>query len=282
MSSPTYDFGSIGGFARVKNAGKIELAARFGYAAKGFVYAALGALALLAVFGFASGRITDTRGAIEAFNGTAWGPFVLALIAAGLAGFTLWRMVQAFRDTEDKGSDFSGLMQRAGLFGSGLIYASLAVFATKLLLDMNPNNQSADQRAADVMAYDGGTALVLIAGLIILGIALRQGYRVVTADYRDNWRQLDMSAGEERTAAIVSGFGIGARAVAFALIGGFLCWAAVTGQPGEAQGMEGTLNELAAQTYGQLLVGIAGLGLVCYGIYCFVNAFFREIDETGD
>lgn len=278
MANHVYDFGTLAPLAKVQQADKIELAARFGYAAKGLVYAALGALTLLAVLGFAKGDITGTRGALQVFNEQSWGPFALAVIATGLIGFALWRAVQAVGDPGDKGTQPTALIKRAGLLVSGGIYASLAFYAIKLLLDMTASAGGADQKAAQIMALDGGAMAIGLLGVGVIGVGFYQLLRVVRSQFKEDWKTDQMSAHEERMATLISRFGIGARAVAFVLIGVFLSWGAITGQPDKAQGMEGMLTDIAQNPWGQSLVGVAGAGLLCYGIYCFVNAFYRRIN----
>lgn len=281
MTNHTYNSGTPELLETAQRADKIELAARFGYAAKGLVYVTVGALTLLAALGFAKGDITGTRGALEMFNEQAWGPFALAIIATGLTGFALWRVVQALHDTDDKGSDARAMTQRAGLLMSGGIYASLAFYAVKLLLGMTANSADTGKKATQLMTWDGGQLAVGLLGVGIVGVGLYQLLRVIKATFKDDWKTADMSAAEERTATLISTFGIGARAIAFVLIGVFLSWAAISDQPEKAQGMEGMLTRVAQNPWGQTMVGLAGAGLVCYGIYCFVNALFRQIDTQS-
>src|SRR5687768_10033020 len=99
--------------------------ARFGYAAKGAVYIIIGALAALAAFNI-GGRTTDTRGALVEILYQPYGKYLLAAVAVGLFGYSLWRIVQGIKDTEDKGSDFKGIATRIGYAVIGLVYAGLA------------------------------------------------------------------------------------------------------------------------------------------------------------
>lgn len=282
MARAHYDFGQIAPLDRARGASKIELAARLGYAAKGFVYATLGTLVLMAVFGFANGELTGTRGAIEAFNNQSWGPWILAAIAIGLLGFAIWRAVQAIKDTDDKGTDTTALVKRGGLLVSGAIYASLALYATKLFFDITSGGASANQRANSLMAQDGGQIAIALIGIGVIGVGLYQFYRVFRAKFRENWKTSQMSRRQEEIATKVSKFGIGARAVAFVLIGIFLLWGAATGQPDKAQGMGGMLSDVAQNPFGQWMVAIAGVGLICYGVYCVINALYRRIDAPDD
>ena len=61
-------------------------------------------------------------------------PALLWLLAVGLFGYAIWRVVQGVLDPERKGSDLKGLAHRAGRVGSGLIYGSLAVAAVRIAL----------------------------------------------------------------------------------------------------------------------------------------------------
>src|SRR6476646_6686838 len=74
---------------------------RFGFAAKGLVYAIVGGLAAQAAIG-AGGETTDTRGALIWIVQAPFGRFLLGTVGIGLAGYALWRFVQAIADTENK------------------------------------------------------------------------------------------------------------------------------------------------------------------------------------
>lgn len=279
MAHTIYNFDGIADLPDGRR-GTLELAARLGYAAKGMVYATAGILALLAAAGFGSGKITGTRGAIETFSGEPWGVVLLVALAIGLAAFAVWRFTQAILDTEDKGSDAGGLIKRVGLFGSGVIYAWLGYYAVRVLMGSQDQASSTQDRVAAVMSSDGGVLLIGITAFVIFAIALRQIYRAVTAQFKENWKTARMSAREERIATAVSRFGIAARALAFVLIGVFFAWAALTTDPDAAHGLGGALSDVAGRTSGPWLIGLAGAGLLSYGAYCFVNALFRRIDAS--
>ena len=91
----------------------IERLARYGYAAKGVVYVLIGTLAALGAFKEDEGP-TDSRGALTQIVYQPFGRTILCVIAAGLAGYALWRLTQALRDTEAKGRSWKGLSIRAG------------------------------------------------------------------------------------------------------------------------------------------------------------------------
>jgi len=87
--------------------------ARFGYATKGTVYIIIGLLAALAAF-HRGGRTTDSQGAFKEILSQPYGQLLLGAVAVGLAGYALWCVMQAIKDTENKGSKAKGIVIRLG------------------------------------------------------------------------------------------------------------------------------------------------------------------------
>ena len=71
-----------------------------------------------------------------------------------------------------------------------------------------------------------------------------------------------------------------ARAVVFSLIGIFVVKAALDYNPRDAIGIDGALQKLAHASYGPYLLGVTAAGLVCYGVFCLVDARYRDV-STG-
>jgi hypothetical protein len=67
-----------------------------------------------------------------------------------------------------------------------------------------------------------------------------------------------------------------ARFVVFALIGVFALKAAVDYNPQDAVGLDGALQKLAHESYGEVLLGLTAAGLLAYALYCFVDARYRD------
>src|SRR5215208_2228583 len=100
----------------------IERMARVGYTAKGILYITIGYLAARAALG-RGGRVTDTQGALQVVNGSESGRAVLLLIAAGLIGYAVWRLVEAVADPERRGTGLKGILLRLGFALRGAFHA---------------------------------------------------------------------------------------------------------------------------------------------------------------
>ena len=109
----------------------LEKLARLGYASKALIYAIIGVLAILAAAN-RGGRVTDTSGALRVVLTQPFGRILLLVLAAGLCGYALWRLLDAIKDPDRHGTAFKGLVTRIGNAIRGLIYGALGIEAFKL------------------------------------------------------------------------------------------------------------------------------------------------------
>jgi len=253
--------------------------ARFGYAAKGVVYIIIGGLAALAAF-TGGGKTTDSRGAFEEILSQSYGKLLLGAVAIGMAAYAIWRIVQAVKDTENKGSGAKGIARRIGYAAIGVIHIGLAYSATQLIFGSGGNSRgdaASKEWTATLLAQPFGQWLVGAAGLGFIAFALSQFYKAFTAKFREKLKTNEMDEKTETFATRSGQAGLSARGVVFGIIGFFLIQAALHSNAGEARGLSGTLRALEQQSYGQWVLGIVALGLVAYGLYMFVLARYRRI-----
>jgi hypothetical protein len=266
------------GAARQASPG-IIWAGRLGFACKGLVYLLIGVLAAQAALG-RGGATTDSQGVLVRVVEAPFGKVLLGLVAVGLAGFVVWRLMQAILDTDNQGTDASGAWARAGYLVSGVVYASLALSALRLLQG-NGGPRGGDQAAQDWTALlldkPFGPVLVAAVGLGVLGSAAFQAMRAYKADFRKDLRSAELSPAERDFATGAGRLGHAARAVTFGLIGVFLIGASIHQEPAEARGLAGALGTLVEQPYGPYLLLIVAAGLVAYGLYMFVEARYRRM-----
>lgn len=256
----------------------MERLARLGYLAKGMVYAVIGVLALQVAFG-TGGKTTDAQGALGTLAQSTGGTVLLTVVAVGLVGYVLWRVVQAWMDPDGKGTDAKGLAQRAFYLVSAAIHASLAVAAFRLVLGAGgtrSSEQSTQSWTARLMSQPFGQALVATVGLVIAGVGLWQVYKAWKEKFLKKLRLSELNPRHAAWAVRVSKLGILARGAVFVMIGAFLVQAALTANPRRAHGLDGALETLASQPYGMVLLALAAAGLVAYAVYMAVEARYRR------
>ena len=253
-----------------------ELLSRAGFVARGLIYAIIGVLAFDVAIGH-GGKITNQQGALQTVEQQPFGHLLLALLAVGLGGYAVWRLFRAALGHGPEGAD-SGI-ERLGALGSGLVYAGLSAIAVKVLAGSGSSGSSgtAKHTASGVFAWPAGRWLVLVAGLVMLGIALYQFVRGVTKKFLDDDKTEKMGPTMERWITRAGVVGHVARAVVFALIGVFLVKAAIDYQANEAVGLDGALAKLYDRSYGPWFLGAVAAGLVVFGIFSITEARYRRI-----
>lgn len=250
--------------------------ARVGYAAKGVLYITIGMVAAQAAFG-PGGGITDTHGALTAVHQLTFGGVLLFVIAAGLMGYAVWRVVEAIVDPDGRGNGAKGLALRASFAARGLLHGAIGVAAFRMAWG-DPSAGSGNG-ARDATAYafhlPGGELLVWLGAAGVLGYGVYQLYRAYAAKLS---RQLDLTplTGATRVWVVaISRFGIAARGIIFCLIGFFLGRAAAHHDAGEVGGVRESLRTLA--NMGRWPFALVALGLIAYGVYELLNARYRNI-----
>jgi hypothetical protein len=256
----------------------MEWLARWGYGARGAVYCLVGGLALLAALG-PGGRTGGSRGALQTLLDQPFGKVWLAVIAAGLMGFALWRTVEALTDADRRGRTWKGIGVRAAHLVSGGIYLSLALFAGSLAGGVGRSGGGEDQAAQDWTAWllqqPFGPWLVGFVGAGVIAAGLGFGWKAWRGNVTD---RLAMPPGVAHWAVPAGRLGFAARGVVFALIGFFLLLAAQHSSSSRVRGLGGALESLQAQPYGWLLLSLTAAGLCAFGVFGFVQARYRHID----
>jgi hypothetical protein len=261
---------------KVEHTTAFEALARAGFVARGVIYGVIGILAVKLAIG-AGGTATNQSGALQTIAGQPFGKMLLILMAIGLAGYALWRFTRALlgHGPEDTDSGF----ERVAAFSSGVAYALICAIAVEILLGSGGNSSSGSPKdpTAGVLGWPAGTWIVGLAGAVLCGVAVYQGYRGISKDFLDDAKTEEMSPGVRKWISWIGTFGLLARMVVFGLVGIFVIKAAVDYNPDKAVGLDGALAKLANHSYGSYLLGIVAAGLVAFAVYSLSDARYRRI-----
>jgi len=259
----------------------METLARLGYVAKGFVYGAIAILALLTAFSIQGGETTGSTGALHAISKQPAGKILLLMIAVGLVGYVIWRLIQAIADPGDKGNDAKGLFSRIGSFFSGLAYAGLAANAALLAFGSSSGSSGGDSSKQDwtamVMQQSFGRWLVGLGGALTIGIGFYKIYKAYKIKFRKELNLNSLDPDHKKWLINISRVGIAARGIVFIMIGFFLLEAARQYDAEKVKGLDGVLSTLAQQPWGKALLALMALGLLSYAVYLLLLARFRHI-----
>jgi hypothetical protein len=247
----------------------VRVLPRVGYAAVGLLYATIGVIAARIAFLGVKDRAAGMHGSLAVLLRQPEGRTILFAVAAGLACFALWRLIQTFTAR-------GNFITRVGWAITAIGYAALTWTAIGLLLRF-PRGENFERMGVGMLLPSplGRGALWLAAAILIVAgiVAIVQG---VTGRL-PRWLR---AAGErrplKRVALRMARFGLAARGVVGIVMGWLLLKAVATFNPRVAREIGGSLKFLSESKGGPLLMGIVALGLLSYGLAMWAVAFSRR------
>ncbi len=255
------------------------LLAKLGFAARGVVYILVGWFAVDAALH--GGEVADNQGAIGSMAGGPLGPVLLAIVAAGLLGYAIWRLTEAVANPEQITRDAKGSLRRIGHVVSGIAHLILAWTATRLALDLgkgkiavSPGDESARDWTALLLDQPAGRVLVGAVAIGILVAAFQQAQKAWRGDFIHDLRGDAPAPGY---VCLMGRIGYGARALVFLIVAGLFGLAAWTAHASDAGGVAEALERLQSQPGGKWLLMLTGIGLALFGAYSLVEARFRRL-----
>ncbi|WKN44362.1 DUF1206 domain-containing protein [Tunicatimonas pelagia] len=261
----------------------IRKIARVGMFAKGVVYVILGVLTAMYAFG-SGGQKAGKDSALKFVYEQPFGKVLLAVLAAGLICYVIWRFVQAFRDPEDKGDDKQGIGNRIGYAASGVLYGVFAYEAIRMLFTSGSSGSGGSQKETIVSMLLGqpfGQILVGIVAVVFFGKAAYQIYRAVSGKYAKKVKDSELDYRVKDILRKAGYVGYVARGIVIAIIGYFFLRAAIESNPNAAGGTQQAFDFIqSSSTWGTILLGIIAIGLACYGVFMFVKARYRVLPSS--
>lgn len=261
----------------------LELAARIGYGARGFVYLSVGVIALLSALDRV-GDAVGSRGAAAWLAEQPYGRVWLIGLGLGLWAFVVWRILQSVFDADREGTGRKALLSRAGQALSGLFYGALAVSVFEFLDEVEPNPAAEDvaenqEKAATLLGLPFGDHALLAVGLVILASAVGNIIRGARSDFG---AALACSEQLCRRVVPIARAGYIARGVALAPLAVFVILAGFRSRASDVTSFGAGLDALERQPGGSWVLAATALGLMAFGAFAFVEARWRRIRPPRD
>jgi hypothetical protein len=255
----------------------VERLARFGLIAQGISFGLVAVLAIELALG-KGGNATDREGALRTIAKDGFGRFAVIVLAIGFGSYALWRLAQVVlgHEVEEPGGK-TKWTKRVTSLGKAAIYGTLCAAAVSILLGEDGGANKEEEATEGILGWPAGEWIVGAIAVAIGTAALWNLYRAVSGQYKESLKKVQMSSAELRWTTRIAFVGLMARAVLFGLISWFFFKAATDQDAQKAGGLDGALRKVVDQPYGTWLLGIVAAGLFAYGVFCLIQARYREV-----
>jgi Domain of Unknown Function (DUF1206) len=254
-------------------------AVRAGFVARSITYGVVGAIALgLAVGAGSAPAAPNQQGSLTLIARAPLGRVAVAVAAAGLLAYALWKLGQAWFGRGPEGGGDPDVKDRISNAAGGIVYLGFFAVAVRILFGNSSSGSSEPSKAAaGVLGWPGGSVIVGIAGCVLIAISLFQIYDACRGGFAEDSKLGEMSPAERQAFMVLGRVGLVARALVFGLIGYFVLRTAIDYSPREAVGLDGALARVHHQAFGPWLLGLVAAGLIVFALYSMFEARYRRL-----
>jgi hypothetical protein len=256
---------------RIQDSRALTIAARGGYAMNGLLHILIGGIALGVAFG-GSGE-ADQGGALGSLASTPGGIVALIVVVIGLWALGIFQILEAFLV---RGNDKDAWADRAKEGGKGIAYlavgGSAAIYALGGTTDSSGQTQ---ELSGKLLATPGGVFALIVLALAVAGIGV---YFVIKGAKKKFLSDIKEPTGAPTTFIEILGVGgYIAKGIALIVVGVLFGVAAAKTDPSAATGLDGALKALVELPFGVVILTVVALGLIFYGVYCFVREKYAQL-----
>jgi hypothetical protein len=266
------------GFLCSVQEGAVEKLARIGLVAQGVSFGLVAVLAIKLALG-EGGKATDREGALRTIADHPVGRLLVIALAAGFGCYALWRLIEVLFGHKLESHRDESVWKRIGALGKAAIYGALCAAAVSILLGEGGGGSGQKQKeaTAGILGWPAGKWIVMGIAAAIAAAALWNLWRGLSGRFLKQLKTGEMNPRTRSWTTGIGTVGLAARGVVFGLIAWFFFDAAADYNANKAQGLDGALRKLASESYGTWLLSIVAAGLFAYGVYCLIQARYREV-----
>jgi Domain of Unknown Function (DUF1206) len=264
----------------------LRAVSQFGLVSRAAVYLLVGYLSLrlaFAVHGRTSEPASGT-GAVQEAARHSLGQVPLLLLAGGFACYALTQLLEAIFRPPHASSAIHRWRQRVASTWGCLLYSAFCASTVSLLVAIRrPAGTAESEQRQDVaitaflLRTGSGRLGLLLAGILVVVVGFELGRRSVRLTFQERFTTQLRPRLFGTVARALGAFGCVARATVFVIVGVFILKAGVLGDPGQTKGLDATFRSVARSAYGQITLAGLALGLISYGLYCLLEARYRDL-----
>jgi hypothetical protein len=242
---------------QAQNSRVYDVAITVGLIAYGVVYLLVAWLALQLAWGKSSEEASQ-QGALQELADKPLGGFLLWVVALGLFALVIWKALELVYGNLETSKKVSAA-------GRAVVYLALGISAIRVAVGSGSSgSKGQESMTAKLMENGAGRVLVVVIGLVIIGVGIRQLYKAYTKKFTE-----DLTGGVSHTTIVLGRVGYAAKGVAFVIVGALFAWAALDYDPQKAGGLDSAMHAIKDQPFGAVLLTVMAIGLACFGVYCF-------------
>jgi len=252
-----------------------EHVARAGYVVSGLLHVIIGYLAIRIALGTGGGS-ADQSGALAALSAKPGGVIALWAAVIALVIMALWRLAETAlgRSTDPKSqSTTSEVLDRTKAFALAVVYFAFAYYTLGFARGAGKSTGAENSGlSARLMQTATGTVVLIGGGVIIVAVGGYHVYKGASRSFLD-----DLKGTPSDLVRRLGLIGYIAKGLVIAGAGVLVIVAASLSEPDKATGLDVALKTLGAQPYGAVLLSLAGLGVITYGLYSFAMARYTKM-----
>jgi hypothetical protein len=218
------------------------------------------------------GHQRTSQGALQHLAHEPYGVPLLGGMAVAFAVLAVWQAIAAlvgYRHLKGRRRH----VMRAGAGCRVVTYGYLCMSLSRMLLGgQSHGGSSARQTSAGVLAEPFGRVLLGVGGLVVAGIGVGLAVFGMRKGFMDQLDEEARDTARRIPIVLVGQVGYVAKGLAFLLIGGLVCWAAVTDNARKAGSLDQSLAKLVRVPLGAVAVVAIGVGIACFGVYLLARA----------
>ena len=251
---------------------------RIGSAAKGLVYFLMGLFCLGTVVNISTGT-SGPEETIAWLGRNPYGQVVYFVLGTGILCYAAWRLYEAFLDPFARGKSFAALFYRLNCIIVGICYGALAVYSFRRLFRFYDGGEIRKDALQLVLQLPYGAAITYIIAVAVVGAgisALYTGFSNAHMRDVDNWA---LTRVQRKGFEIVGAVGLGGVAAVYFIMAYSLYRVAQMNYADNFMGVGDSLAYLEGWSVGLMLMLITGVGLLAYGIFMFLLAYYERRPE---